>query len=151
MTLFWMMTMINNRFDIISYSFLMYVIKRRDEEGLIYVSNALIDCLNSFEFVELITDFLVANTISLTEEDMCFFQDCTQSFINDIESKKVAKKNKIKNQENIDSVDMRKITKAVILFEQNGLIMGTDYSFHNGKIRMKKECQDKIKKLLGKG
>ncbi len=149
MILFWMITMVNNKFDVISYSFLMYVIKRRDVEGLIYLANALVDCLTLAEFGKVINNFIEANIESLDEDDLLFFQNSANNFIDN--QSEIITKRKQEKSDIFDDIDMRKITKAVALFEKNGLVMGTDYSFYQGKIRMKKECQEKIKKLLGKG
>ena len=145
MILFWMVTMVNNKFDVITYSFLMYVIKRRDAEGLIYLSNALIDCVSNIGFSKLITEFFIANYEALDKDDADFFNTSVNNYLE-------KNNNTLKEPDKqIEDLDMQKITKAVILFEKNGLVMGTDYSLHKGKIRMKKESQEKIKKLLGKG
>lgn len=124
----------------------MYVIKRRDPEGLIYLSDAMIDCLTPDEFSETVSNFFVANMANLDEHDVLFFEKTTNEYIKNSESTPIIAEPVEKEKD----VDMRKITKAVALFEKNGLQMGTDYSFHNGKIRMKKESQAKIRKLLGK-
>lgn len=131
------------------YTSLMYIIKRRDPEGLIYVVDALVDCTTEDEFTNIMTSFFIANAENITPDDIEFFEITSNAFITQATTKNKPKPIEKKEKKNIEDVDMRKITKAVALFEKNGLELGKDYSFHNGKIRMKKECQEKITKLLG--
>jgi polygalacturonase len=124
----------------------MYIIKRRDPEGLIYFTDTLVDCTTDEEFCNTITSFFIANAENITPDDVAFFEITSNEFIN---TQQLKRKKTKKKKEQKEDVDMRKIQKAVALFEKNGLELGKDYSFRNGKIRMTKESQEKITKLLG--
>lgn len=149
----------NNEFISMAYSFLMYVIKKKDKDGLIYFSQVLTDNVDVAGFGTIMSSFFQYNSQLLTKEDLNFFEKTANIYIeNHNGDNKVADspivdevvekpESIIKAEEPVE--DMRKIKKAITLFEKHGLRMGLDYSFQNGKIRMKKECQEKIKDLLG--
>jgi hypothetical protein len=135
-----------------TYSFLMYVIKKKDKDGLIYFSQALVDNVDVNNFNNIMSSFFHYNAELLDEEDLGFFDKTANGFIDNSKKPLVTAVVEKKEQVIVDEKpveDMRKIKKAITLFEKNGLRMGLDYSFQNGKIRMKKECQEKIKNLLG--
>ena len=147
----------NNEFISMTYSFLMYVIKKKDKDGLIYFSQALVDNVDVNNFNNIMSSFFHYNTQLLDDKDLDFFSKTANVYIDnskkplptDVVEEVVEKKEQVIVEKKEPVEDMRKIKKAITLFEKNGLRMGLDYSFQNGKIRMKKECQEKIKNLLG--
>lgn len=141
-----MTKMFNNNFDTILQAFLHVTIKHRDEKGLLYCVQTLAKTVTNDEFNDLINNYFLENMESLSDEDIYFYEDTANNFINGNTNIVEQSVSKVKKEK---TTDMRKIKKAIELFEKNGLQLGLDYSFHNGQIRMKKESKDKIQKLLG--
>ena len=96
--------------------------------------------LDDDEFLTLFDNFFEVYADNLEEEDISFFQDMMDDFIN-----KVA----LKKKEITEEQHLKNIKKQIVFFKKKfNWELGQDYSFSNGRIYMSKKNKEKLRETI---
>lgn len=94
------------------------------------------ECLSLFD--SFFDEYCVENKI--TDDDVSFFQDMMDDFIN-----KVA----LKKKEITEEQHLKNIKKQIVFFKKKfNWELGQDYSFSNGRIYMSKKNKEKLRETI---